>query len=133
MCTVLKSAGHEVYDFKNPVPGNHGFHWSSIDPNYQDELTKPETYLKAIEHPIAEEGFQFDFQSLQKADACILILPSGRSAHLELGYAVGQGKKTAIVNPDDDNNVVPELMYKMVDKLFFGSHSFHPLLNWLGE
>jgi hypothetical protein len=25
---VLRAAGHEVYDFKNPHAGNHGFHWS---------------------------------------------------------------------------------------------------------
>lgn len=28
----LRFMGHEVYDFRNPEPGSHGFHWSEIDP-----------------------------------------------------------------------------------------------------
>lgn len=129
---LLKGSGYDVYDFKNPEPGNVGFHWSAIDPNYKNEFTKADTYLKALEHPIAEEGFRLDFEALEKADATILVLPCGRSAHLELGYSVGR-KPTAILSPNDEEDVVPELMYKMVDKLFYGSHSFHPMLNWLRD
>lgn len=29
----LQAAGHEVYDFRNPPQGGHGFHWTAIDPN----------------------------------------------------------------------------------------------------
>lgn len=50
----------------------------------------------------------------------------GRSAHLELGWAVGQGKKTAVLL---DDPVTPELMYKMVDYL---APNVHDLLGWLG-
>jgi len=37
------------------------------------------------------------------------VLPCGRSAHLELGYAAGQGKQSfVLLNPD---RFEPELMY----------------------
>lgn len=29
----LRGAGFEVYDFKNPAPGNVGFSWKQIDPD----------------------------------------------------------------------------------------------------
>ena len=43
------------------------------------------------------------------ADATILVLPCGRSAHLELGYAAGLGQITGVLMNGPDE---PELMYK---------------------
>lgn len=39
---TLREAGHEVYDFRNPPSGGHGFKWSEIDPEYMD--WSPEQY-----------------------------------------------------------------------------------------
>jgi nucleoside 2-deoxyribosyltransferase len=104
----LRNAGHEVYDFRNPRPGDHGFHWSEIDPKWQQ--WREFEYRDALKHPIAESGFASDFEAMQWADACVLVLPCGRSAHLEAGWFVGQGKPCAIFIPE---TVEPELMYKM--------------------
>lgn len=104
---ALREAGHDVYDFKNPEPGNHGFHWSDIDENW--ERWTPAELREAHVHPIAEAGFKLDMDALQAADACVLVMPSGRSAHLEAGYAVGAGKPTVILLAEGE----PELMYKM--------------------
>ena len=43
-----------------------------------------------------QQAFQQDKVGLDWADACVLILPAGRSSHLEAGYAVGRGKKLVI-------------------------------------
>jgi hypothetical protein len=32
---ALRHFGHEVYDFRNPGPGEHGFQWSEIDPAWE--------------------------------------------------------------------------------------------------
>lgn len=104
---ALRKAGYEVYDFKNPEPGNHGFHWSDIDPNWESQSA--EEFRKALSHPIAESGFGFDMKALRECDACVCVLPCGRSAHLEAGYAIGAGKPTVILLQNGE----PELMYKM--------------------
>jgi len=52
---LLRSAGHEVYDFRNPCEGNTGFKWSDIDNNW--ESWTPEEYIKCLKSPIAENGF----------------------------------------------------------------------------
>lgn len=104
---ALREAGHEVYDFRNPEPGNHGFQWSEIDPNWQQ--WSPEQFREALHHSVAEKGFILDFDALRDCDAAVLVMPCGRSAHLELGFAVGAGKPTAILLSDAE----PELMYKM--------------------
>jgi hypothetical protein len=110
MVKDLKSLGFEVYDFRNPDPNNHGFRWSEIDSAWQDWT--PAQFAKALEHPVALEGFHRDMAALKDADVCILVMPCGRSAHLEMGYAVGAGKLTIIFMPNKDE---PELMYKMAN------------------
>lgn len=99
------------FTIRNPAPGNTGFHWSEIDPEW--EGWGPEKFRDSLDHPIADSGFEFDMRALEACEACVMVMPCGRSAHLELGYAVGAGKYTlALLNGGE-----PELMYKMVDRL----------------
>jgi hypothetical protein len=104
---VLRECGHDVYDFRNPGPGNKGFAWSDIDPNWQNWT--PEEYRAALQHPIAVKGYAFDIAALRRCDVCVLVLPSGRSASWEFGYAMGQGKRGVVVQLD---GIEPELMYR---------------------
>ncbi len=103
----LRRAGHEVYDFRNPKPGNSGFHWSDIDPKWQS--WEPYQFKEALNHPIAEQGFNLDWEAMAWADVGVLVMPCGRSAHLEAGYFVGAKKPLFILLSDGE----PELMYKM--------------------
>lgn len=105
---ALRAAGHEVYDFRNPAPGNAGFSWSEVDPNWLD-WTPGAFAEKLNSHPVAARGFGFDKAGMDWCDTCVLVLPCGRSAHLEAGYLAGQGKDTYILlHPD---KFEPELMY----------------------
>jgi len=125
---VLRAAGFDVYDFKNP-PNGTGFHWTEVGlPNTtgRDDTCDPADYVNALDHPRSVEGFNSDFDAMEAADTFVLVLPCGRSAHLELGWAVGAGKRTAVLLEDP---CIPELMYKMVDHLAL---SMMDLLAWLG-
>lgn len=106
--SALRRAGHDVYDFRNPKPGNDGFRWSEIDPEWQGWSAA--RYRELLQHPIAEGGFLLDWNAMLWADTGVLLLPCGRSAHLEAGYFVGAGKELFIVLTDQNE---PELMYKM--------------------
>jgi hypothetical protein len=108
---ALRVAGHEVYDFREPMPGSNGFHWTEVE-----SAPKPwsgETLRVALQHPISKAGFESDMGALRTCDACVLVLPCGRSAHLELGWAAGAGKFTTVLMPAPDE---PELMYRMLDE-----------------
>lgn len=135
VCAFLAAAGVEHYDFKNP-PGGVGFGWPQVKTiggptSLHQVATKGsdwedvDEYLAMIEHPRAVEGFAADFAAMKRADTFVLVLPCGKSAHLELGWAVGAGKRTAILLEDP---VEPELMYRMVD---FIARDLPTLLRWL--
>jgi hypothetical protein len=89
----LRAHGHQVYDFRNP-PFATGFAWKDID------LSVPCTagaYRMALQtSPRAAQGFNSDFAAMRWADVGLLVLPCGRSAHLELGWMAGAGKRTLI-------------------------------------
>lgn len=104
--TGLRTSGHQVYDFRNPPNGNKGFAWSDIDPEWEGWSASRYRHLLTT-HPIAAAGFLSDLRGMQWADTCLLVLPSGRSAHLEAGWFCGQGKRCLILTRDGEE---PELM-----------------------
>lgn len=111
---MLREAGHDVYDFRRPFNGGDGFHWSEIDPAWQGWT--PFEFIDGLKHELAEEGFASDFDAMRWAEACVLVLPCGRSAHLEAGWFIGQGKPCWIMLEDAASRtqrLEPELMYKM--------------------
>lgn len=111
---ALRSAGHEVYDFRHPAPGNDGFQWRAVDPGWS--AWSVERYVEGLAHPTARSGFALDMDALRRCDACALIVPCGRSAHLEAGWAIGAGKRTVVYLPAGEP-FEPELMYLMADAI----------------
>ena len=107
---AIREAGHEAYDFREPRPGDKGFGWSEIHPEWLKWT--PEQFIQALKNPIAERGFSNDKEGLEWCTHCLLVLPSGRSAHLEAGWAIGQHKPTAVYMPELPE---PELMYKLFE------------------
>lgn len=122
---TLRSAGFEVYDFKTNDANSAAFRWSEIDPSWGS--WGHEEYLKALTHPLAETGFAADMAAMEEADTFVLVMPCGRSAHLELGWAVGKGKRTCVLLGPEPCE--PELMVKMCD---YVATSMMDLLGWLG-
>ncbi len=127
----LRDAGHVVYDFRNPGPGDKGFGWSAIDPAWRDWT--PAQFRSALAHPIAERGHRMDHDAMEWCDACVLLLPAGSSAHLEAGWCAGRGKSVCVYAPAMRE---PELMYRSLGRrdawgsgVFFTA--FEEVAEWL--
>ncbi len=120
---ALRDAGHTVYDFRNPEPGNTGFSWRKIaeaPPPWSAEETR-----RVLDHDEAARGFALDLRAMEECDVCVMLQPSGRSVALEIGWAVGAGKRTAVLLADEQE---PELMLKCADRL---CTSMEELLAWI--
>lgn len=129
---ALRSSGISCYDFKHDEGAQ--FKWSEVGVISGGETY--DKYRRGLLHPRAEAGFSSDFNAMKRASHCVLVLPCGRSAHLEAGWMIGQGKPTAILmEPDHYDEVsevvlyTPELMYKMADYI---TDNLLDLMSWLG-
>lgn len=111
MVGLLRGRGHEVYDFRNP-PHSTGFAWSEI--GLERPCTAADYRAALLTHPRAAQGFMADFAAMRWADTGLLVLPCGRSAHLELGWMAGAGKRTLILTRDGEE---PELMALLADRI----------------
>lgn len=106
---LLRDAGHPTYDFREPTPGEHGFSWKETTADGQPPRTVA-SLLASLQHPVAVHGFDLDMLALRQCTAVVLLLPCGRSAHLEAGWAAGAGKLVVVYTRDGEE---PELMYRM--------------------
>lgn len=100
---LLKAEGHEVDCFASTDTGRTSFNWSELITALGcQERAEAEIKLAGMDaidllsFDRVIEAFQEDKKFLDWCDTCILILPSGKSAHLEAGYAKGQGKTLII-------------------------------------
>ena len=109
---ALLDAQHGVYDFREPEPGEHGFSWSGVDPQWRDWT--PQQLASALRHPVAVRGFAFDYEGLRWADVCVLVMPCGLSAHMEAAWMAGQGKPVVVYVPPEVTRIEPELMYNLL-------------------
>ncbi len=114
---ALRDLGHDVYDFRNPKEGDHGFSWRQCadDAQLKDARRFRDEVLK---HPMASAGFALDMNALQTARCTVLVLPCGRSAHLELGWATGMRQRTIVMMREEIDE--PELMYLMCSEIVVG-------------
>ena len=121
---VLREAGHDVYDFRNPPSSDGGFKWSNVDPNYME--WPPQEYRQQLTCKQAERQFQNDIEAMESCDACVIVLPCGRSAHTEAGWFSGKGKTVIVYVPIKQE---PELMYKLFNGIACNLTELLVLLN----
>lgn len=116
----LRAAGFDVFD-----------DWFSAGPDADDHLWAYErrrghTCRAALAGEAARHIFDFDMQHLDAADAVVLVAPAGRSGHLELGWAVGKGKLTFVLQEEQPERI--EVMLQMVTGI---AHTVTELIDML--
>lgn len=96
--------------------------WFAAGPEADDhwktyERHRGRTYEEALKGAAAKNVFNFDRQHISESSHVLLVMPAGKSGHMEVAWAAGIGKKTAILlesNTDDRWDV----MYQFVDRVF---------------
>lgn len=95
--------------------------WYSAGPEADDywkehQKSKGLTYAEALEGHAAKNVFNFDRRHLDRATHALLVLPAGKSGHMEIMYATYSVKaKTAILLDPED--VRWDVMYQFVPNI----------------
>lgn len=107
---LRKETGYEIFD-----------DWFSPGPKADDywkayEEARGRNYKQALQGWAGKHVFEFDKFHIDRADFGILILPAGKSGHLELGYMIGCGKPGFILLDKPDRW---DVMYQFATAIFF--------------
>jgi hypothetical protein len=106
--------------------------WYSAGPEADDcwkehQQFKGLDYRQALSGPAARNVFSFDKKHLDRSTHAILVLPAGRSGHMEIMYAAyGVGCKTAILLDTKDERW--DVMYQFIPTVM---HSDKEINSWL--
>lgn len=111
----LRRRGYEVYDFRHPEGRNDRNVWDEL--NVGKSKVYGETLASLLDESLAHARHKEHLETITQADVCILLLPCGRSAHIEAGYLKGLGK-TVYVFGSVFEELKPELMYLTFDAFF---------------
>jgi len=102
--------------------------WYGAGPEADDKWKEHEqfrgrNYSEALDGYAARHVFDFDRTHLNRVDAGLLVLPAGRSGHLELGYITGLGKPSFILT--GPNHERWDVMYCFATKVFFSKDEMY--------
>lgn len=106
----LRETGYEVFD-----------DWLAPGPEADDqwkeyEESRGRTYEEALQGYAAQHVFEFDHHHLLRADIGLLVMPCGKSGHLELGYMLGYGKRAYVLMDKPDRW---DVMYQFATGVFW--------------
>ncbi len=61
------------------------------------ERARGRSFPDALASPVWQSIFNLDKEQIDRASTVVLVLPAGKSGHLEFGYAIGRGKRGYIL------------------------------------
>ena len=79
------------------------------------------SYKEILHSHAAKHIFAFDKYHLDRADTGLLVMPAGRSGHMELLYMIGQGKPGYVLFDKEPERV--DIMYQFATDVFFDLES----------
>lgn len=110
----LRQKGKTVYCF---IEGD-GTHYELKD---AEQAHTPEAFMKKFENipdwrndKRVQEIFDIDMKALKNSEKLILLLPAGKSAHMEAGVAYGMGKKCIVIGEQKET----ESLYFIFDEFY---------------
>lgn len=101
---LRKEGGYDVFD-----------DWMAAGPEADDywmeyEKERGNNYAQALQGYAAKHVYEYDRSHLDRCEGGVLMLPAGKSGHLELGYLIGQGKRGYILLDKDPERF--DVMYQ---------------------
>lgn len=113
VANTLREAGHDVFDDWYSAGERADDYWKEY------EAVRGRSYAEAIAGRMAEHVFGFDYRHLQRCRVAVLVLPGGKSAHMEFGWCIGQMKRCYVLFEEEPDKDRWDLMYKLAQGVVF--------------
>jgi hypothetical protein len=99
--------------------------WFSPGPKADDFLrdyciNKGFDYKQTLKDWASTHIFEFDKKHISRATDVVMVMPCGKSGHLELGWARGKGKRGYILFDKTPERV--DIMYQFATDIFFNQN-----------
>ncbi len=107
---ALRAAGWDAFDDWFSAGETADDSWQAY------ETARGSNYPEALAGYAAQHVYKFDKHHLDRCDAAILVMPAGKSAHLELGYVIGSGKPGYILLGPETGRY--DVMYNFATRVF---------------
>lgn len=88
---AVRAAGFDAFDDWYGVGPKADDHW------FDYEKQRGRTYAEALQGRAAQNTFALDRDNILRSEGVIMVLPAGKSGHLEFGFARGNGKPGVIL------------------------------------
>lgn len=110
LAQYLRENGHIVFD-----------DWYAAGPEADDkwmeyEKNRGHSFATALEGYAARHVYEYDKSHLDRCGVGVLLMPAGKSGHLELGYMIGQGKPGYILLPSEPDRF--DVMYNFASGVY---------------
>jgi len=111
LAVELEKLGFEVFaDWMTPGPEADSF-------LLEYAKLRGWSYKQTLASHAATNTFDFDKKHIDASDIVVMVMPAGKSAHLEIGYARGKDKPGYILFDKEPERV--DIMYKFATDIFF--------------
>lgn len=80
------------------------------------EQGRDHTFAEALQGYAAQHIFEFDHRHLLESDIGVLLMPAGKSGHIEAGFLAGQGKPVYVLFPEEPGRF--DVMYAFFAGVF---------------
>lgn len=96
--------------------------WYAPGPHADDYLkdyckAKGLSYKETLKDHAATHIFGFDVKHIIRSTDVVMVMPAGKSGHLELGWSLGKGKRGYVLFDKEPDRV--DIMYQFATDIFF--------------
>ena len=111
ICDMLEELQISYYCF---LKNEQSHDKAGLDINEQPEVLAQSFENMALDSHAVQTIFQADMEGEKRSKNFLLVLPAGKSSHIEAGIAYGMGKKCYAIGEYD----VTDSLYLIFDKIF---------------
>lgn len=111
---LVRASGYEAFDDWHGTGPQADDHWLEY------EKLRGRSYVEALAGRAAQNTFALDRDNILRSEGVIMVLPAGRSGHMEFGFARGNGIPGVILLEGEPERY--DVMYNFASKVTTDIH-----------